>query len=156
MESKKQDERLKQRNFERSRLEIEQAAAATAKQVADDAEYQQWKRLIKTEKSGEAVDEDVTQLPDFQDVFIQYIVDNKVVVLEEVAGEFGIKTARAVAILEELVIDKKLMGVFDQRGLFLHISSTSLDRIAAQILAQGKLTMEQLHNIVNKEVDLIP
>lgn len=68
----------------------------------------------------------------------------KVVVLEELAHEFGLRTQDAIARVEELQASGRLQGVTDDRGKFIHVTAEEMDKVAAFLRSRGRVSITQL------------
>ena len=76
--------------------------------------------------------------------FIDYIVEKKVVVLEELAAEFGLRTQDVVSRVQALESMGRVTGVMDDRGKFIYISPEEMEQVAAFIKKSGRVSIANL------------
>lgn len=85
--------------------------------------------------------------------FVKYIQDNKVVVLEDLATQFKLKTQAAIDRITDLQADGILTGVIDDQGKFIYISKKELHDISEFIRQRGRVSiteiMESSNNLIN-------
>ena len=84
--------------------------------------------------------------------FIDHIVAKKVVVLEELAAEFGLRTADAVSRVQALESMGRITGVMDDRGKFIYISEQEMAKVAEHINARGRIAIADLAKKSNEFV----
>lgn len=142
-------------------LEAEAAAAAVSAEsaraeaeahaAAEEAEYAEWKGLISVEESGAEHDGRGGGDDDNDDdwggllgKFISYVTENKVIVLEELAAEFGLRTEDAIQRLTALEENGTLSGVFDDRGKFIHVTREEMESVAQYIRRRGRVSIADL------------
>jgi hypothetical protein len=68
----------------------------------------------------------------------------KIVLVEELAASFGVKTAVALARIRALEASGRLKGCFDERGKFIHVEDAELDALAAYITQCGRATLADI------------
>ena len=76
--------------------------------------------------------------------FVDYIAEKKVVVLEELAAEFGLRTQDAVSRVQALEQMGRITGVMDDRGKFIFISRDEMAEVAAFINRKGRVAIAEL------------
>merc|ERR1739840_52698 len=76
--------------------------------------------------------------------FINYIKETKVVLLEDLAAQFKLKTQEAIDRVNQLQEDGLLTGVIDDRGKFIFISREELEAVAKFIKQQGRVSIADL------------
>lgn len=85
--------------------------------------------------------------------FIDYVKTNKVVVLEDLAAQFKLKTQAAIDRIIELQKENRLSGVIDDRGKFIYISEEELLAVAKFIRQRGRVSISELaehsSNLIN-------
>ena len=64
--------------------------------------------------------------------------------LEELAAEFGLRTADAVSRVQALESMGRITGVMDDRGKFIHISEQEMAKVAEHINARGRIAIADL------------
>ena len=76
--------------------------------------------------------------------------------IEDLATEFKMSSRDAITRLEQLMEQKKLSGITDDRGKFIHISEQEFDSVAKYMLAKGRVNRQDLLNEANKLIRLEP
>lgn len=80
----------------------------------------------------------------------------KVVLLEDLAGHFKIKTQAAIDRLTDLQASGELTGVIDDRGKFIYISQKELEDVAKFIKQRGRVSISELAESSNDLINLSP
>merc|ERR1711973_252924 len=88
------------------------------------------------------------------EIFIQYIKDTKVVVLEDLAAHFKMKTDDTIDRVSTLIQEGKLTGVIDDRGKFIFISQEELEAVAKFITQRGRVSISELAENSNRLISL--
>ncbi|RHY09565.1 hypothetical protein DYB25_002089 [Aphanomyces astaci] len=143
----KRQEREQLRKAHRKRMEAADAddaareadleAMRLRQEAEDQVEFDKWRALISVEDAGTDAD----------------VVDShKVVVLEDVAAEFGLRTEDARDRVAALVASGRLSGLLDDRGKFVSISDHEMNAVATYIRTQGRLTLHDLGRECNRLV----
>merc|ERR1711962_1424392 len=76
--------------------------------------------------------------------------DTKVVVLEDLAAHFKMKTDDTIDRVTTLVQEGKLTGVIDDRGKFIFISQEELEAVAKFITQRGRVSISELAENSNR------
>ena len=76
--------------------------------------------------------------------FTDEIKTKKVVVLEELAAKFGLRTADAVRRVRMLEAEGRITGIMDDRGTFIYVSREEMERVAAFITEKGRVRIAEL------------
>jgi hypothetical protein len=119
-------------------------------------EYEQWRHLFEEEEKGEAADLDMSQNTELLSKFIQYIKDQKVIILEELAYTFKMKTEQCIDRIKQLEQDGLLTGLLDDRGKFIYITEEELDKVKEFIEMQGRVSISELSLESNRLINLKP
>ncbi|EDO43138.1 predicted protein, partial [Nematostella vectensis] len=80
--------------------------------------------------------------------------NNKVVMLEDLACHFGLRTQDAIERLNSLQELERITGVIDDRGKFIYISPDELGAVAKFIKQRGRVTITDLAESSNKLINL--
>lgn len=96
------------------------------------------------EVQEEGFDEEENDQEELLKNFIDYIKTNKVVVLEDLASNFKLKTQAAIDRIIELQKENRLSGVIDDRGKFIYISEEELKAVAKFIRQRGRVSIAEL------------
>merc|ERR1712019_90759 len=139
-EKEKEEERLQEEGERRIREE---------KEKKEQEEYEKLKAAFSVEDEGcdaeEEGDEENKLLK-----FVNYIKETKVVLLEDLAAQFHLKTQEAIDRVTQLQADGLLTGVIDDRGKFIFISQEELESVAKFIRQQGRVSIADLALNSNK------
>ncbi|XP_048585350.1 DDRGK domain-containing protein 1 [Nematostella vectensis] len=146
---KREDERRKR---EEERLEAEEKARKEEEERKAYEEYLAMRNAFSVEEEGvgETEEENQALLQDF----IDYIKNNKVVMLEDLACHFGLRTQDAIERLNSLQELERITGVIDDRGKFIYISPDELEAVAKFIKQRGRVTITDLAESSNKLINL--
>lgn len=157
-EAKEEEERKKQEEREaeeeRKRLEAEKKERLE-RERREQEEYMKLKQAFTVDEEGfgELEGEEKENL---LATFIQYIKDAKVVMLEDLAAEFKLKTQQAIERIQELQANGTLTGVIDDRGKFIYISEDELRSVAKFIRQRGRVSITELAENSNRLISLTP
>nr|SVE76812.1 EOG090X0N9E [Daphnia longispina] len=168
-EEKEREERKAlelEKDKERKKLEEleEQAEKEKEEQIKREAEekirreheeYLKMKAAFTVEEQGfdaqeESAEENLLQK------FIDYVRETKIVLLEELAAHFQLKTQDAIDRLQKLVQDGSLTGVIDDRGKFIYISREEMEAVAKFIRQRGRVSLSDLAESSNQLIQLGP
>lgn len=81
---------------------------------------------------------------------------NKVVVIEDLAAHFKLKTQAAIDRIATLQAEGHLTGVVDDRGKFIYISQQELENVAKFIKQRGRVSITDLVESSNQLINLVP
>lgn len=150
------EERLKKQEKEEAeekRKEEEERKAREEKERREHEEYLKMKEAFLVEEEGyEEGDEETNSLQDF----INYIKDNKVIVIEDLAAHFKLKTQATIDRIQDLQKDNILSGVIDDRGKFIYVSQEELQAVAKFIKQRGRVSITELAECSNQLINLTP
>jgi len=152
LEEEEKLQREKEKEVERLQEE-EERKVREEKERKEQEEYEKLKAAFSVEDEGcdaeDAEDEDNKLVK-----FINYIKETKVVLLEDLAAQFKLKTQEAIDRVNQLQEDGLLTGVIDDRGKFIFISREELEAVAKFIRQQGRVSIADLAMNSNKLVTL--
>ncbi|XP_063049519.1 DDRGK domain-containing protein 1-like isoform X2 [Engraulis encrasicolus] len=152
-ERRKEDE--KERLAEQQQEEQERRAKEE-QEKKEEEEYQRLKESFIIEEQGVSEELTETESQNLLQEFIQYIKDSKVVLLEDLASHFGMRTQDAIARLHDLIADGSLTGVIDDRGKFISITPEELAAVASFIKQRGRVSISELVQASNTLINLTP
>ena len=142
----------------RTQKEIdEKGKELEAKKVKDDKEkeeYDKWRHLFSVDEAGELGDKDFTSNPQLLQEFIGFIQTQKVVVLEELAAKFGLKTKDVIDRIKSLEKDGFLTGIIDDRGKFIYITPKEMKAVVDFINLRGRISIAELAQESNQLIIL--
>nr|CAG4638896.1 EOG090X0N9E [Cyclestheria hislopi] len=139
MLEKQREEQAKKEQEERERREQE--------------EYLKMKAAFSVEEEGFDAEEKDNQDDLFQQ-FIEHIKSSKIVLLEELAARFQLKTQEAINRINQLTQDGVLTGVIDDRGKFIYISREEMEAVAKFIRQRGRVSLTDLAESSNQLIQL--
>uniref|UniRef100_H2ZBC2 DDRGK domain-containing protein 1 n=1 Tax=Ciona savignyi TaxID=51511 RepID=H2ZBC2_CIOSA len=91
------------------------------KERKEHEEYLKLKEMFSVDDEGQAAITSEEQSQNLLQEFVQYIKDTKVVLLEDLASHFGMRTQQAIDRVHDMLKDEIITGVIDDRGKFIYI-----------------------------------
>lgn len=150
-EERRKDEQ-REEEAERKREETERLAREEQER-REHEEYLKLRAAFQVEEEGyDECDEDEKE--NLLRTFIEYIQEHKVVVLEDLATQFKLKTQAAIDRITDLQEAGTLTGVIDDQGKFIYISDKELSDIAGFIQQRGRVSITELAESSNNLVNL--
>lgn len=149
-ERKKFEEKEK---AEEKRREEEERRAKEEQEKKEYEEYLKMKEAFAVEEEGYEEGEEDTNL---LQQFINFIKSNKVVVIEDLASQFKMKTQTVIDRIKDLQNDDILTGVVDDRGKFIYVSNEEMEAVAKFIRQQGRISIADLAENSNNLINLMP
>lgn len=143
-EKELEDERMKEEEERRAREE---------KEKREYEEYLKLKEAFSIDDEGVEAGDEENEENKLQ-TFINYIIETKVVMLEDLAAHFHLKTQDAIDRVTKLQEEGLLTGVIDDRGKFIYISQEELEAVAKFIKQQGRVSISDLASNSNKLINL--
>ncbi|XP_068709682.1 DDRGK domain-containing protein 1-like [Montipora foliosa] len=150
-EERKRREARQQR--EKERLAEEERKRKEEQERREHEEYLMLKEQFTVDEEGVA--ETAEQSEALLEEFINYIKQTKVVLLEELACQFGLRTQDAIDRLQALQEMERITGVTDDRGKFIYISPEELEAVAKFIKQRGRVTISELAESSNTLINLL-
>lgn len=148
-EKKKRDQEKEEEKIQ----EEEERRIREEKERKEQEEYEALKAAFSVEGEGcDAEDEGDEENRLLK--FVNYIKETKVVLLEDLAAQFHLKTQEAIDRVTQLQEDGLLTGVIDDRGKFIYISQEELEAVAKFIKQQGRVSITDLALNSNKLISL--
>jgi len=154
-EQEKRKEEEKERLLEQKQEEDERRAKEE-QEKREEEEYLKLKAAFVIEDQGEAEILNEDESRNLLQEFIQYIEDSKVVLLEDLASHFGMRTQDAINRLQDLLADGSITGVIDDRGKFISITPDELNAVAQFIKQRGRVSITELAQASNSLINLTP
>lgn len=151
---KAKEERMAER--ERAREERERVEKEEAEKKKQE-ELDKWSAMFSVEETGEeGADGDGEDEATLLTRFIEHILASKVAILEELGGEFSLKTADVINRVKALEAMGHLSGVIDDRGKFICITQEEMRSVAKYVQRKGRVRISSLAQESNKLIDLTP
>ncbi|KAF7655140.1 hypothetical protein LDENG_00060080, partial [Lucifuga dentata] len=154
-EQEKREEEEKERLQEEKQEEAERRAKEE-QEKREEEEYSKLKAAFVVEDQGEEEQLTEDESRNLLQEFIHYIESSKVVLLEDLASHFGMRTQDAISRLQDLLADGSLTGVIDDRGKFISITPEELDSVAQFIKQRGRVSISELAQASNSLINLMP
>lgn len=135
--------------------EEEERKIREEKERQEHEEYLKLKESFQIEEEG--FDDDVNDENESQNKlkeFIEYINKQKVVLMEDLAGHFQMKTQDVISRVQDLLAQQLLVGVIDDRGKFISITKAELESVAKFIQRRGRVSLNELVENSNKLINL--
>lgn len=151
-ERKKADDKEKEESL---KIEEEERLQKEEKDRKEMEEYLKLKEAFSVEEEG--FDENVVQEGQEENqlqAFISYIKETKVVLLEDLAAHFKMKTQDAIDRVTKLTEEGHLTGVIDDRGKFIFVSQPELEAVAKFIRQRGRVSISELAENSNRLITL--
>lgn len=119
-EKQKRKEKEEQRDLERQeaeaakkkeRAEKEEEERRLAEEVRkkEEEEFDKWKDMFETGEDGAQADDDLQESQGMLQEFIDYLKDNKITPLDEVAAKFGLKIQEVMTIVTLFSTSRKML-----------------------------------------------
>lgn len=153
-----EEERRKKEEKERAeekRKEEEEKKQREEKERKEYEEYLKMKEAFSVEEEGFEESESSNEQNLLQE-FVAYIKNQKVVVIEDLAAHFKLKTQSAIDRIKDLQKDDILTGVIDDRGKFIYVSQEEMDAVAKFIRQRGRVSIAELAENSNRLINLTP
>nr|KAF6422104.1 DDRGK domain containing 1 [Rousettus aegyptiacus] len=145
-EWKKEEERLR---LEEKQKEEEERKAREEQAQREHEEYLKLKAAFVVEEEGVGETMTEEQSHSFLTEFINYIKQSKVVLLEDLASQVGLRTQDTINRIQDLLAEGTLTGVIDDRGKFIYITPEELAAVANFIRQRGRVSIAELAQASN-------
>lgn len=136
-------------------MEEEERKAREEKEKREHEEYLKMKMAFSVEEEGYQ-EENKEDKENLLEEFIEYIKQNKILVLEDLAAHFNLKTVSIIERIQELQANNRLTGVIDDRGKFIYISEDELQAVVKFIRQRGRISIAELVENSNNLINLSP
>lgn len=151
---KAKEQRAEEREQAREERERQEKEAAEKRK---QEELDKWASMFSVEETGEeGADADGEDEATLLSRFVEHIKACKVNVLEELGGEFGLKTSDVIQRVRALEAMGHLSGVIDDRGKFICITPDEMKAVAKFVQRKGRVRISTLAQESNKLIDLTP
>lgn len=135
--------------------EEEERKAREEKERREYEEYLKMKEGFSVEEEGFEENEEDNEMNLLQN-FVSYIKHHKVVVIEDLAAKFRMKTTTAISRIKDLQKDDILPGAIDDRGKFIYVSPQEMEAVTKFIKQRGRVTIAELAENSDKLINLSP
>jgi len=158
---KKQAEEDEKRKKEEDKLEEEEKKKEDEeKRLREEKERQEYEEYLKIKQSFDVEEEGYDQDDDPSSQgsklreFIGYIQEQKVVLLEDLASKFKLKTQDCIERIQTLLDEELLCGVIDDRGKFISITLGEFEEVAKFIKQRGRVSIQELVENSNRLINI--
>ncbi|GFO07808.1 Ddrgk domain-containing protein 1 [Plakobranchus ocellatus] len=163
-ERKKRQQELDQQRKQQEEIEKQEAAIREEEErirkeeqeKREHEEYLKMKEMFSVDEEGEGEQEADLNSESLLGQFINYIKETKVVMLEDLAGHFKLKTQDVIQRVQDLQAEGRLTGVIDDRGKFIYITMEELEAVARYIRQNGRVSISDLAASSNRLISLDP
>ncbi|XP_066957778.1 DDRGK domain-containing protein 1 [Macrobrachium rosenbergii] len=163
-EKKQRDEKLAEERRKEEELEAEEEARREEQERKEREErekreleeYLAMKAQFEVEEEGFDENTDENAERNLLQEFVEHIKANKVVVLEDLAAKFQMKTQDCIKRVTDLQKEKTLTGVIDDRGKFIYVSQEELEGVAKFIRQRGRISITDLAEASHSLITLTP
>jgi hypothetical protein len=125
------------------------------KRRKEQEEYERWKGTMEIGESGSG-DQDRWILENQAENIIAVIHAERVVVLEALSARFHTSTNLLVELLTKLVKERRLEGILDESGKFIHVSREDRLKIAKIVQRRGRVDISDITREANLLISLEP
>eukprot|EP01024_Parvocaulis_polyphysoides_P073774 TRINITY_DN9512_c0_g5_i3.p2 TRINITY_DN9512_c0_g5~~TRINITY_DN9512_c0_g5_i3.p2 ORF type:complete len:242 (+),score=72.67 TRINITY_DN9512_c0_g5_i3:311-1036(+) len=152
------EERQRQKEEEREEREREeeeeQQRIEEERRKKEEEEAAKWMDLIKVEGAGEVEQQTEEETAGLLQQFVDAIIERKMVVLDDLAADFKLRTSDVISRIKGLEEMGTLTGVMDDRGKFIYVSREEMASVANYIRSKGRVKISELAQKSNELVDL--
>ena len=135
------------RDAEREAIELAQEQeilrAAEEREAKEQEEAEKWMHMFTVDDAGEEA-QNKEQGEQLLCKMVEYITKRKMVPLEDIAAEFGIRTSEVIEKVKELESTKRITGIMDDRGKYIYISDEEMRNVADFIRKRGRIGISDL------------
>ncbi|KAL3864356.1 hypothetical protein ACJMK2_006046 [Sinanodonta woodiana] len=162
-QKQREKEREERRKKEEAKSKAEEAIRAEEekkkKEEEEKREYEEYLKLKESfvvEEEGQNLADGEVDSQSLLQEFIDYIKEMKVVMLEDLAGHFRLKTQEAIERVQDLQKEGRLSGVIDDRGKFIYITMAEYEAVTKFIQQHGRVSITELAEASNRLINLNP
>lgn len=132
---------------EREAIELAQEEeilrAAEEREAKEREEAEKWMHMFTIDDAGEDA-QSKEQSEQLLDSMVEYIKKRKMVPLEDIAAQFGIRTSEVIEKVRDLESSKRITGIMDDRGKYIYISDEEMRSVASFIRKKGRIGISDL------------
>jgi len=163
-ERKEREEKLyqdrKKKEAEEERLEKEkeemEKKLKEEKERQEHEEYLKLKSQFSVEEEGQDAELSDLDSQSLLNAFVNFIKESKVVVLEDLAAEFKLKTQDAINRINQVEEMGLLTGVMDDRGKYIYVSEEEMLKFKTFIEQRGRVNIGELVRSSNQLINIKP
>jgi len=151
----REKDELARREREKEQEELEQLRKEEQERKEHE-EYLKLKEAFTIEEVGEIGILTEEESQSLLQEFVDYVKDQKVLPLEDLASHFNLKVQDVIERIENLTEMGRLTGVMDDRGKFIYISEEELVSVAKFIQQRGRVSISDLAESSNQLIRMVP
>lgn len=157
-EQRYQERKKREEDEERLEKEREEAEkkAREEQEKRDYEEYLKLKEQFTVDEEGQDADLTEQDAENLLNQFVEFIKNSKMVVLEDLACEFKLKTQEVIDRINRVQEMGLLTGVMDDRGKFIYITEDELIKVKKFIEQRGRVSIVELAISSNELISLQP
>lgn len=157
-EQRYQERKKREEDEERLEKEREEAEkkAREEQEKRDYEEYLKLKEQFTVDEEGQDADLTEQDAENLLNQFVEFIKNSKMVVLEDLAYEFKLKTQEVIDRINRVQEMGLLTGVMDDRGKFIYITEDELMKVKKFIEQRGRVSIVELAKSSNELISLQP
>ncbi|XP_039268393.1 DDRGK domain-containing protein 1-like [Styela clava] len=140
---------------EEEKIAEEKRKEQEEKERKEHEEYLELKAMFSVDEEGHQVINSESESQNMLMEFVDFVKKKKVVLLEDLASHFGLRTQDAIDRVQTMLKDEILTGVIDDRGKFIYISNEELKAVAKYITQRGRISISDLAQASNSLINLI-
>lgn len=156
-EQQAEEERKKAKDKEQAEEKLKEEEEKRIREEQERKEYEEYlkmKEAFSVEEEGYEEGEGDEQ--NMLQEFVSYIKNQKVVLIEDLAAQFKLKTQAAIERIRDLQNDNIITGVIDDRGKFIYVSQDEMEAVAKFIRQRGRVSIQELAENSNQLINLTP
>lgn len=135
------------KDAEREAIELAQEQeilrAAEEREAKEQEEAEKWMHMFTVDDAGEDA-QNKEKGEKLLHAMVHYIKKRKMVPLEDIAAQFGIRTSEVIEKVRDLEASKQITGIMDDRGKYIYISDEEMRQVASLIRKKGRIGISDL------------
>eukprot|EP00047_Mylnosiga_fluctuans_P005481 m.240751 g.240751 ORF g.240751 m.240751 type:complete len:284 (+) comp13722_c0_seq1:14-865(+) len=143
LQEEARQERAREEEEER-KVKEQLAKEEEERRKKEQEEYEKAKAMFVVETGGTAEDAIAEESQSLLSDFVNFIKTKKVVLLEDLAAHFGLKTKDAISRLRALEEMGQLTGFLDDRGKYVFVTPEELQAVAKWVRQRGRVSIADL------------
>lgn len=110
--------------------------------------------MFETQDDGDVQAQESAESQGLLGEFIAYIKAHKVVILDELAARFGLRTTDVVNRIKSLELTGDITGVLDDRGKYIYVTEEEMSSVVKFIKQKGRVSIDQIKDYCNEAIAL--
>ncbi len=122
----------------------------------EEEEYLKLKQQFVVEEEGQEESMNEIDEQNLLGKFVEFIKTSKVVILEDLAAEFKLKTQDVITRIGQVEEMGLLTGLMDDRGKYIYVSEDELKKVAVFMRQRGRVSIHELAQASSELINLNP